>query len=504
MRLITSLTLLVLVTLIQPGLSEENPENRSMSLKECIQMALDRNLDVQILRYSPRISKYEVAIAYANYDPLFSFSANKYFDSSQGFTEPTYNIFIPERESYVESFGPRLSGQTPIGMTYALTGNLRRDTGTGYRDMYQYYGTAGIELTQPLLKDMWIDGTRLQIKISKNNLKISELSLRQQIMTTVTSVQFAYADLIAAREGVKVQETALKLAEKLLDENRKRVEVGAMAPLDEKQAESQVAARQANLISAKRLLSASENVLKKLLSDDFVEWKDVGLLPTEDLKATPMVFSRLDSWQKGTTMRPDILQKRLTLQNSKINVSYSKNQLFPSLNVSASFGLKGADGLPGILDGHASNVYDYMGSADYTRYSIGAVFSIPLTNTRARKNYRISKAQREQAILDLKRLEQNILVEIDDAIKQAEANLQRVKATENARGYSEAALEAEEKKLENGKSTSFFVLQLQNDLTTARSEEIRALADYNKSLAQLALSEGSTLDSLNIELDMDD
>ena len=101
----------------------------------------------------------------------------------------------------------------------------------------------------------------------------------------------------------------------------------------------------------------------------------------------------------------------------------------------------------------------------------------------------------------MKKIEQDIMIQIDNAIKLAQSNYERIAATKKAREYAEAALDAEQKKLENGKSTSFFVLQLQRDLTAARSAEIRALADYNKSLSTLSKSEGTTLEKANIGLE---
>jgi outer membrane protein TolC len=133
---------------------------------------------------------------------------------------------------------------------------------------------------------------------------------------------------------------------------------------------------------------------------------------------------------------------------------------------------------------------------------VGAQFSIPLGNTVPRTRYRNSTLALEQSRLVLQRLEQDVLVQIDDAARLARTNFERIEATRQARLYAEAALAAEEKKLENGKSTSFIVLQLQRDLTTARSDEIRALTDYNKSLATLAQSEGTTLQRHQIDLSL--
>jgi HAE1 family hydrophobic/amphiphilic exporter-1 len=101
----------------------------------------------------------------------------------------------------------------------------------------------------------------------------------------------------------------------------------------------------------------------------------------------------------------------------------------------------------------------------------------------------------------VKQLHQQILIEVEDAVGTAQGNFQRVAATREARLAAEAAYDAEVKKLENGKSTSFNVLSLQNDLTTARSEEIRALADYNKALGELYFREGSILDKRRITVE---
>ena len=123
-------------------------------------------------------------------------------------------------------------------------------------------------------------------------------------------------------------------------------------------------------------------------------------------------------------------------------------------------------------------------------------------NTGARNSYKAAKATKEQMALQLKQLTQTVLVQIENAIAVAMTSFERVRATKNASEFAEAALDAEQKKLQNGKSTSFQVLQLQRDLTAARSSEIRALADYNIALSQLALNEGTTLERRKINLEV--
>jgi len=174
-------------------------------------------------------------------------------------------------------------------------------------------------------------------------------------------------------------------------------------------------------------------------------------------------------------------------------VKFRKNQVLPQMDLVGNYGLNAS----------STSVSDALGQfagMNNPFWSVGGQVTIPLGNISARNSYRASKATKDQLQLQYKQVEQNILILIENAIANAKTSFQRVDATREARIYAEAALDAEQKKLESGKSTSFEVLRLQRDLTTARSNEIRALADYNIALAQIALQEGSTLERRHVNL----
>jgi outer membrane protein TolC len=472
---------------------------RSMTLQDCMQLALEHNLDIQIERINPQLSLYDLEIAYAGWDPLFSASGTHNFSLSAGGLDSDKRA-IPPSKSDANALSTSLNGVTPIGTTYSLQGRVTDTYGGSsgfvgtnlvFRPFENSSSSASFTLQQPLLKNFWIDSTRLNILVAKNRIKFSDLGLRLRVMSVVTSVENSYYELIFARENVKVQEKAQQLAEQLLRENKKRVEVGALAPLDEKQAESQLAARQADLLNAMQTLSAQQNALKSLLTDNFASWHGIEIVPAEKLVAVPEKFDLMESWRLGTTQRPELLEAKLDLERAGIQLKYYKNQLFPQLDVFGSYGHTGSDReFSGALGG--------LEEGNRPFYSYGAVVSIPLSNRSARYRYKEGKATVEQLLLHTKKTEQDILVEIENALADAQNGLERVTATRQASAYAEAALEAEQKKLENGKSTSFIVLQLQRDLTSARSAEIRALADYNKALAQIALKQGSTLERSHI------
>jgi outer membrane protein TolC len=466
------------------------PVQRPISMEECLKLALEHNLDIRIQRLGPRMARLNLDNAYAPYDPTLATGFNNNYNSSPTGVDAQGRPY-PSTVSTSDGFSSSVSGAGPLGLSYS-TGLQMNDTLTT-RPLAAPFEVssafAGVSLTQPLMRNFWIDATRMNIALRRRDLKSSQEDLRQTVIATVSAVQTAYYSLIAARETVTVQRQALDLAE-----NHKRVQVGVLAPLDEKQSESAVAASRADLLGALNSVVSAQNALKSLLSDNYSQWKDVELVPSEKLSKTAHVLNHQDSWGKGLTLRPDLIKARLDLEQRHITVRYTRNQLYPQLDLRGSYGYSGsgveyADALGGVR------------SQRDAAYSFGLQFSMPLTSRAARTNYRLARESVEQALLMYKRLEQSILIEIDNAIAQAQTRLQQVEATGAAVVYAEAALDAEQKKLDNGKSTNFQVISLQRDLTLRRYEEIAALVGYNNALVSLAQSEGATLQRNGIRLD---
>jgi outer membrane protein TolC len=468
-----------------------------MSLQECFAAALQNNYDVRIQRFSPQISELNVQQAYGGYDPTFNLSGTHSYNDSGAQVQSSGNL-LAETITKENAFNSSLAGATPWGMTYNLSGNIQQfhdqkfagGFGTNFDSSS---GTYGVNVTQPLLKNFWIDNNRLQILVAKTQLKISEQGLRNQVINTVTSVENAYYELIYARENVKVQQEALALAQTQLDQDKQRVQVGSLAPLDVQQDEAQVAQSRANLIAAQYTLASDENTLKNLLTDSYSQWHSTTIVPSEYLEAARQLFDVQDSWSKGLNNRPDLQQAKLNLEQQGIQIKYYQNQLYPEVDAIGSYGFNGAGNEYG-------DSFNQMGQGSRPFYSYGGQLTIPLGNVAARSQYKAGKAKEKQLLLTLKQLEQNIMVQIDNAVKQSQSAWESVDATKQTRVYAEAALDAEQKKYAVGKSTTFTVLQLQNNLTSARSQEIRALANYNQALAGLAAAEGSTLQRRNLEI----
>jgi len=503
--------ILVMVSGVTLASAQESAKTLALSLQDCIQRALEHNLDLQVERYSPQIANFNLQGAYADYDPTINLGGSHgYSLSGGGYDEsgrPLPSGSSIDTDSFYAGLGNTL---TPWGMTYGLQGRISESYGPISRSTIdtngmiqtftdQYDNTQGslvATVRQPLLKNFLIDATRLNIRVRRLALQQSELKLRGTVISVATSVELAYYDLIYARESLKVQEKAVELAGQLVRENKKRVEVGTMAPLDEKQAEAQEAGNRADLLQSQRVLAAAENALKRLMTDRFSELQPVELIPSDKLSPPAQTFDLQLSWTRGLSQRPDLLQAKLDVERAGVELKYYHNQLYPELDLVGTYG-HNASGVREFYQGFGQLV-----GGQQPTYTVGAQLSFPLSNTGARSRYRAGKVAKEQVVLAVKKIEQDIMVQIDDAIKLAKASYERMQATRQSREFAQAALDAEQKKLENGKSTSFEVLRLQRDLTTASSEEIRAQTEYKRNLAQLSSFEASTLDRLGINLEV--
>jgi outer membrane protein TolC len=461
-------------------------------------MALEKNLDLQMAKVDVRGARAALLGSYAYYEPVFETLA-QYSQSTEpsGAVDPNTGLPEPPGERSTHLLTSGIVGTLPWGMQYDIGGDLNYFTRESVLDDTrpgQYTADTGIRVTQPLLRDLWTDAGRTQIKLNRADVRISEMALRTQIHTVVRDVMLDYYELVFARENVVVKEKALELAQRLASENRKRVEVGTLAPLDEKQAEAQSATARADLILALQLLGTQENLLINRITDNYEQWQGARLVPTENLVAVPQSYNLSGSWVSALTFRPDFNEMKEELERQGLVVRLAYNQLFPRLDLVGSYGRQG-------VDRHFSPALAQVRDELLPRWSAGVAVSVPLGNRGARGNYGQATALRDRLGLQVKQLHQNILVQVEDAVGNAQGNFQRVTATREARLAAEAAYDAEVKKLENGKSTSFNVLSLQNDLTTARSQEIRALADYNKALADLYFNEGTILEKQRITVE---
>jgi len=226
-----------------------------------------------------------------------------------------------------------------------------------------------------------------------------------------------------------------------------------------------------------------------------MQWADVDVQPADALQAFPVQVDRSSSFQSALTNRPDLVEARLAVQKSGVMVKFRFNQLLPSLDLVGGYGGLGTETVSrAALD----DAYSFRNP----EYSYGVVVSFPLDNLRARADYRSSQAAKKIAELQLQKAEQDVLLQVSDYLHSVEYRFNQVASTQKARTYAEAALDAETKKLQNGFTTAFVVLQYQEILTAARRAEVQAQADYNRMLSQLAFADGTILEDHHLSLEV--
>ena len=463
---------------------------KSLPLRECVERALANNLEIRAERINPSIQTWGITGAQGVYDPVLTGAIN-YQDST---TPQDSGLPALTKQTLQPTLG--LAGKLPTGATYDFTANDNRASGSGLTN-FLYTGQAGVSITQPLLKSFGFGINSATIRIARKSKAIAVQNFIQLVMTKITAVSSSYYELVFAIENHKAKLEDLNRAKELLTEDRRRVQVGVLTPLDVTQAEAGVAEREQAVILAARTVKDNENTLKRLICREVSEFRGTTLLPIDYPLVQMIQTDVAESTRTALTQRPDYLSAKETLAKQNIAVQFNRNQLWPEIDLQGSYGLNGR--------GHSFGGYsDNLTTGDSPVWGIGVTVSIPLGNRQARSNYHIARLDADQLLLSLKALEQDIIVQVDNAVGHVEANLESVKAAHEAARLAEESLEAEKKKLRAGTSTTFLVLQAQAQLATARSAEIRARSDYSISLVALDQAEGTTLSKNSIALKLDD
>ena len=476
----------------------EEPPTRELSLKECVGLALENNLDFRIEKITREMAGIEGRAARGGYDPNVSISAKRTHEETEGESAGTASgvLDVAGSETDSDSWNASVGGATGLGgLSYEVGARLGDSSGTRSDNPFDTTtGSAGVTLTQPLLKGFRTDDVRYRVIQADKQSAEAAVQLEGRLQEILSQVEIAWYGLIQARESIRVQEDAVRLAMQLFEDNRRKVQIGSLSILDEKQAESQAAAARAELSVARRTYAEAQNKLKSLLFADQRNFRGVEIVAAGELTTEPVAIDSVASGEVALKQRPDLRQARMALERQGLTVAYQRNQTLPSLDLVGGYGLSASQ-----EDSYGSAI-DQIGSADEPYWTAGVTLSFPLGNRAAQTRHEQSVATAEKMGLQLRQLEESALVEVDNASLSVSSGLEQVGASQEARKYAEQALEAEQRKLASGKSTSFVVLQLQRNLTQARKAEIQARADYNLQRSALALAEGTMLQRHQVEL----
>ncbi len=483
------------VVLPRPALQPGRPVRR-LSIEEAVTLALDQNLDLRVERINPLIQDAFVAEARSVYAPELSTTitgddwdrpAGNIFDGGDVVT----NRFVQDDVGIVQQV-PWKGGQYSAGWTG------RRSTTTSVFTSFnpQLQSNLNLNYTQPLVRNFGIDVFRQQIAISRANRDISDIELRRIVVLTERTVRNAYWQLVFARSFLEVQRQSLALAEESLRNNRTRVEVGTMAPIDIVEAENEVARNIEAVIRAEADLERAEDQLRTLVFDprDTPDFWSISLQPSD----SPVLQAReidVDAAVRSALLnRTDLGTLDQDLEIADTDIRYFRNQQLPAVDLRVDYRLTGqggerlirAGGFPGTVVGteqrsFGSTLGDILAN-EFPNWTVGVTVSYPFGTSAADAALERSRLERSRHEARRQSLELRIATEVRDAARNVRTNLQRVEATRASRELAERRLEAEQRKFEVGLSTNFLVFQAQRDLATARNTEQQAILDYIRSL----------------------
>jgi len=368
-------------------------------------------------------------------------------------------------------------------------------------------------VTQRLLSGFGLGPNLRFLHIAKNNREVTDIAFRNQVIATATQIENIYWDLVNAVEDAKVKQRSLSLAQKTLEDDKKQVELRAIAPIEVTRDEAVVDSSNQDLIIAQTNLQLQELLMKNAItrnlsdpeiaaatvmpSDTIVVPENEPVVPTQDLIA------------EALSHRPELSEARIDMTNRQISRKAAKNALLPTLDFVGFYGGSGLAGVPnpqlqssvGLPITGFGDVFTRTFNGSSPDYSLGFNLTIPVRNRAAQADQVRSELEYGQAELHLQQLQNQVGIEVRNAQFALTQNRARVVSARKGVDVAQRTLEIEQKKLALGASTSLQVLQVGRDLTVAESNLVTATTAYAKSRVELDRAIGATLVNNGISIE---
>lgn len=470
-----------------------------LSLEEAVAIALEQNLGLDVERYTRAISLFGIRRNEGIYDLQLGANANM-------FESESFRVDALAGEGVVTAEGQSMN--LSVSQLFASGAivevgldNSRSDNSVEFRGgpslSFDTSWNSSLELsvTQPLLRNFGRLPTERSLIVARLASDASREQFESQVATTLRDVENAYWTLVEAIAQVQVSEEGLKLARDLHDMNKIRVEVGTLAPLELVQSEAGIATREEEIIRTQAAVGNAEDQLRRLLNLQGDVWSAV-IEPTTSAETQPVEVRVDEAIGEALANRPEVARQKLTVETLAIDANWAENQLKPRLDLNAGYGSNGF----GLEGSGWQDALEQVAKNELKGWRVGVTFAYPLQNRAARAQKTIADLDLERARLQLADLEQGVSTEVRQAVRNVETARKSVDSARVSRRLAEKNLDAERKRYENGLSTSFQVLQIQEDLTLAASREVAAVTGYRRALTEYYRVTGRLLDQSEVEL----
>ncbi|MEK7856701.1 MAG: TolC family protein [Acidobacteriota bacterium] len=527
-------------------------DQQALTLAEAITKALENNKDIEVTRKNVQIAEFDLKAARGFYEPKFA--GQTYYERAK---TPVFNFFgggpdFSLTQSNIVGNAGFNGAFRPTGATYSVTANNGRNTTNNLFTSVNptYTSSLSFQFTQPILRGRSFDQPRRAIEIAKRNLSLTDTQFRQRTIETIATVQRAYWDLTYALRNLQVHRDGVKDAKDQLEYNKRLVDEGQLAPIDIVAAETQVANFEQFVYDAFNLVGVAENTLKNLIAPGRADaiWSK-AITPIDSVDLDPPITTLAQALDAAMQNRPELEINQAQKDINALDKRYYKEQGKPQIDLVANYTLAGAAGtfnpnvvnpfsgtgttetlntlirnnnilrltntglspvneipivptpsLPDELNGGYGSALGNLFANRYPTFRVGVQFNLPLFGDRTSKaQYGRALVEGERLDVQRQQLEQNIQVDVRNALQALRTAEARLRAAAISRENSVKQYESEQRKLDNGQSDIYKVLERQTALTTARSNELRAQTELNKSISDLQRATGNSLKANNIE-----
>lgn len=502
-------------------------DQRSLTLSEAITLALENNKDIEVTRKNVKIAEYDLLAARGVYEPRFR--GQTYYERA---TTPNVSFFAPGADKVTaSSFAGNVGvvGYVPkFGTTLEATLD-NRQVGTDNLVSIlspQYDSNFTFSLVQPLFRGRTFDQNRRVIEIAKRNLSLTDVQFRQRSIDIIAAVQRSYWDLAYALRNLQVQRDGVKDAKDQLLHNRRLVNEGQLAPIDVVAAETQVANFEQAVYDALNAVTQSENALKNLIAPSRTDglWSE-SVTPIDPVDLDAPRTTLTEALDAALQNRPELEINQAQKDINLIDQRYFRDLKKPQIDLIASYTSSGIGGnlnpnfsnpfcrdstnpiecqaavqaLLRNVGGPATALTDIV-TNKYPTYRVGVQFNLPLGGDKASKaQYGRSLVEGERLETQREQIEQNIQVDVRNALQTLRTAEARLRAAAISRENSAKQYESEQRKLDNGQSDIYRVLERQTALTDARSAELRSQTELNKAISDLQRATGNSLKANNVQ-----
>jgi outer membrane protein TolC len=519
-----------------------------ISLQDAIAMALLKNPNLAVSASNVRIARYTIVEVKGAYDvqlqlkpsssfyvapPQNAFEAGpgelgRYTPAPGGTPGVIYTTGPGNIIQHESAFQYGVGGQTENGMTYQAGIQQSRTYNNTVFDAYNpyYIATLNLAVTQPLLKNAGMNATKRQLKLAFVNADASAAQALVDASTTISQVENAYWNLVAAWRNVAIQEEALKEAIAQQRSNVRLARRGAAAPVDAVESQTQVSNFQNDVFSALQTVSQLQIQLKSLVVADPGDaiWR-ANLVPSSSVQNLPSARDLAQIVAEAQANRPEIRQAEDKRLSADIDRAFAANQSLPQADVSVQYLSNGFAGIltpiPAFLLDECYGVYNHittcptpppetqgampfayhnMWAGYFPTFNMALIVSYPIQGRLARGMRGVASEEETQAALLMRNVEQQIGAEARNALQSYKSALSKLNAARQSRTAAEAVYASEVRRFHRGESTTFLVLQRQVQLAEARGLELQAQTQLNQSIVELQRVDGSILTTNGVNL----